>query len=406
MTKESPGRDQQPPNVTRTEDAQALVPTRATGPQPPGGMSEKEVQRAQREACELVERLGDVGGGKELELLDGITNVGLQSQRNAARQLDPLKDRLSTFLNEENTGQGIATGLRELHETLDQINPEGLRKSSVWARALCAIPIIGSHYNPVVRALHKVALRYEPVSRQLVAIEAKLRDGRALLARDNIELRKLYEDIEKQQLSVQESAYLAELVILSLTELLARTDHPAKRDRLEGAMHDVALRAQDLRTMEEVHVQYLVSIEISRQNNNRLGQSIERTLSMASNVVTVGLAIQCALIRQKRVIEATRRTREFLGELVLANATAVRQHTREIGDLYSDPIIAAEKISQAHDELVEALKSASQLRQEGIAAARDNIARLNQLSGALVQSVSGLPEEGQSPPDKEEVLQR
>jgi uncharacterized protein YaaN involved in tellurite resistance len=171
-------------------------------------------------------------------------------------------------------------------------------------------------------------------------------------------------------------------------------------------MHDVALRAQDLRTMEEVHVQYLVSIEISRQNNNRLGQSIERTLSMASNVVTVGLAIQCALIRQKRVIEATRRTREFLGELVLANATAVRQHTREIGDLYSDPIIAAEKISQAHDELVEALKSASQLRQEGIAAARDNIARLNQLSGALVQSVSGLLEEGQSPPEKGEVLQR
>ena len=65
-------------------------------------------------------------------------------------------------------------------------------------------------------------------------------------------------------------------------------------------MHDVATRLQDLHTMVEVHLQYFVSIELTRQNNNRLGQAVDRTLALATNVVTVGLAIQAALVRQTR----------------------------------------------------------------------------------------------------------
>ena len=50
--------------------------------------------------------------------------------------------------------------------------------------------------------------------------------------------------------------------------------------------------------MQEVHLQYFVSIELTRQNNNRLGQAVDRTLTLATNVVTIGLAIQAALVRQ------------------------------------------------------------------------------------------------------------
>ena len=51
--------------------------------------------------------------------------------------------------------------------------------------------------------------------------------------------------------------------------------------------------------MEAAHTQFFVSVEMSHQNNTRLGQSVERTLTLAINVVTVGLAIQTALARQK-----------------------------------------------------------------------------------------------------------
>ena len=47
------------------------------------------------------------------------------------------------------------------------------------------------------------------------------------------------------------------------------TDDPFERDRIQAVVHDVATRLQDLRTMEEVHLQYFLSIELTRQNNHR-----------------------------------------------------------------------------------------------------------------------------------------
>ena len=120
---------------------------------------------------------------------------------------------------------------------------------------------------------------------------------------------------------------------------------------------------------------------------------MDRTVTLSTNVVTVGLAIQSALIRQKRVAEATRRTRDFLGDLVAANAGAIRRHTQEIGDLYNSPVVAMEKISQAHDDLVEALNTASRVRLEGIEAARDSIAKLSEMSQSLERRIGGVPEE-------------
>jgi uncharacterized protein YaaN involved in tellurite resistance len=357
---------------------------------PPRGMAEEEALKVKNQAAELVKRLGEVTGSKELELIDNLSNMGLQSQRSAANYLDLLKARVASFLDEGGPSREIANSLRDLRVALEEIDPHGARSN--WQRLAGFFPFPG-RYNPI-RVLQRIAIRYEPVSRQVTIIETRLREGRTLLARDNVELRKLYEQLEAQGPSIRRNAYLGELLIKHLAQLVQSTSDPMKRERVRGALHDVTMRVQDLRTMEEVHIQYFVSIEMSRQNNNRLGQSVDRTLTLATNVVTVGLAIQAALVRQKRVLEATRRTREFLGTLVAANASAIKKHTQEIGDLYTNPVIAIEKITQAHNDLVEAMDIADRLRREGISAARDNIARLAQMSASLMQRASGLLEQG------------
>ena len=148
--------------------------------------------------------------------------------------------------------------------------------------------------------------------------------------------------------------------------------------------------------MEVVHIQFFVGIEMTRQNNNRLGQSVDHTLALGTNVVFIGLALQMALTRQKRVLDAAWRTREFLGTLVAANAASLRQHTQEIGDVYSNPVIALEKITQAHDDLMEAMDIADRLKVEGIQVARENIAKLSQLASQLEHRATGLREQRQT----------
>ena len=365
----------------------------------PQGLSEEEQQQLKERALSLVDQLVGSSGSREMELADSITSLGIQSQRRAGTELDLLKGRMGEILSQDGPGAQISRELVDLRVTLDQINPHQAGKTWIGGRLLGKIPFLG---NTTLRTLEKIAIRYEPVSRQVSLIETRLRDGRAVLARDNMELRKLYEQVEEQQLPIRKNAYMAEVLLQQLSETLERTEDILRKERVRNVLHDLAMRVQDLRTMEEVHVQFFVSIEMTRKNNNRLGQSVERTLALGTNVVMVGLALQVALVRERDVMRATQRTREFLGDFILANAAAIKRHTEEIGDVYNSPVIALEKITQAHNDLIEAMDLADRLKQEGIDAARENIAKLSQLSAELTQRSQGLREGAMDAPSIEE----
>jgi uncharacterized protein YaaN involved in tellurite resistance len=393
MTDERTGEEQETAETAVSRQSDAL-PMELRAPAVPKVMSADDAEEVQRQAEELVQRLEDAAGAEELELLDSVTSAGLEAGNNAAGQLDLLKTRMGTFLDEGGTGGEIAEELRNLRLSLNQINPQEVTDQSVVNRLLGVLPVVRTRYNPVVRALSKIAIRYEPMSRQIVMIEDKLRDDRAILVRDNIELRKLYEDVELQQLPIQRNVYLGELLAQHLARIMEQTDDPARRDRIEIVLEGVLTRVQNLRTVIEVHAQYFLAIEMSWHNNNRLGQSVDQTLLLATNVVTVGLALQSALIRQRRVAEVARRMREFLGDLVTANAGSILQHTQEIGDLYTNPVIPMEKINQAHSDLIEALDVAGQMRQKGIKDATENIAVLSKKSAELEEKLGRFGSEG------------
>ena len=352
----------------------------------PKGITCEEAEELSARAHAIARQLEEASGGKEMEIIDSVATLGLQTQRHAASEIGLLKDRVRETLNQEGVTGQVTNNLIELRMALNQIAPPDSSHRGFFHRLLDILPF----RRRLLRLLEKIAMRYEPVSRQVVVIETRLRQGRIMLTRDNVELRKLYEQVESQQPAVRKNAYLGELLMQELQELMERTAEPRKKEKIQSALHDIAMRVQDLRTMEEVHSQFFVSIEMTRQNNTRLGQAVERTLTLATNVVTVGLAIQIALARQKRVLEATQRTREFLGDMIVANAETIKRHTQEIGDVYNEPVIAVEKITQAHDALLEAIDIANQLKQEGITSARENISKLSRLAGALEERFAGM----------------
>ena len=204
------------------------------------------------------------------------------------------------------------------------------------------------------------------MSKQITVIETKLREGRTLLARDNVELRRLYEDVEAQQ-----QAHPAPDVPrrscswTSCRPARRRTTEPLERDRIQAAVHDVAMRLQDLHVMQEVHLQYFVSIELTRQNNNRLGQAVDRTLTPGD---------QRGDGRARHPGGAGSPAKRAGGDGADAgvpgrddrqNAAAIRRQTEEIGDLYNEPVIAMDKLVQAHHDLLAALDAATRLRDDG-----------------------------------------
>jgi uncharacterized protein YaaN involved in tellurite resistance len=370
-------------------DSTALIDvTASTAVEVPQGVTEEEAADLRARAVEVVEQLRDATGARALEIVDRVSTVGLQAQRRAGADLALLRVRIGDLISENGGGasEGITRDLVDLRLTLSQLDPD---QGGLLRRVVRALPLGRSQ---LLRALETIAVRHEPISRQVVVLESRLREGRMMLTRDNIELRKLYEQVEGQQQVVRRNAYMAEIVMQHLEQLLGSLSDERGRERVQGALYDVVTRIQDLRVMEEVQAQFFVSLEMTRQNNSRLGQAVDRTLTLATNVVMVGLAIQSALIRQRRVLEATRRTREFVGDLLMANAASMKQHTIEIGDVYSSPVIALDKIRQAHVDLVEAIALADRLKSEGIVAAREHIAQLARLAGDLQARSEGLRE--------------
>ena len=362
----------------------------ASTPQAPVGVTPEEAAELATQAAEMVAQLSEVTGSEELSVIDALSNLGVQSQRRAGAELDLLRGHLKEIFVRAGPSAEVWKSLLEMRAALHRIDPDQLTRRSLPHRILGGLPFVGRPLSGV-KVLERLAVRHETVSQEVDAIEMRLRQGQHMLTRDNVELRKLYEQVEVQQVTVVKNAYLGELVMQELTQHVADTTEPEKGERLTGVLHDVATRVQDLRTVVEVQHQFFVSIQMTHENNTRLGQSVERTLALGTNVVTIGLAIQTALARQKRVLEATRRTREFLGEMIAANATAIKRHTAEIGDIYNSPVVAIEKIAQAHQDLVEAMETADRIKQEGIAVARENIARLAQMSASLERSAPGLP---------------
>lgn len=352
----------------------------------PKGMGAEAAQELKARAREVARQLEDASGSKEMEIVDSVTSLGIQVQRQAASEVGLLKTRMNNTLSNEGVSGQVTRDLVELRMALKGITPPELSQPGILEKLKSMLP------GRLQKILEKIAINYEPASRQVVVIETRLREGRMMLTRDNVELRRLYQQVESQQPTVQKNAYLGGLLMQELQEMMERTEDTRKKERLQNALYDISMRVQDLRTMEEVHTQFFVSIEMTRQNNTRLGQAVERTLTLASNVVMVGLAIQVALARQKRVQEATRRTREFLGNLLVANAETIKVYTREIGDIYKEPVIAIEKVTQAHNALLDAIDTADRLKAEGIASAQENIARLSQLSGELEQRFQGMRE--------------
>jgi len=344
------------------------------------------VKKLEDESKELVKQLGEASGSQELKLIDRIAGIGLKAQRTAGADLDLLRTRIRDMLTQGKTSDKISNELIGLRMALNAINPHELIRKNFASKLLSRFPFFRV-FDPGIKALKKMAIRYESVSNQVWIIEKKLREGRLMLTRDNLELRKLYEQIEEKQSPVQKNAYLGECIVQQLRDVIEHTQDPMKRNRLQNAMYDVSMRVQDLRTMEEIFLQFFVSIDLTRQNNSRLGQAVERTLTLATNLVAVGLAIQTALFRQKRVIDATQKTREFLGNLIVANAATIKQHTTDIGDVYNQPAIAIEKVTKAHIEIVEALEIAIQLKQKGIDNAQENVGKLTKMSSELQKRI-------------------
>ncbi len=378
------------PTQPATPAEAAPPPPAALIPVKPKGLASEDETRLQETALQLAGEVHKDAGNRQVARR--LSALGVREQQKASKEIGLLKTRVGTMLGQlEGEGAEIPKTLIELRHTMDEINPNVLSQPSGIAKWVGKAPGVG-------KILKRIAVKYESVQTQIDHIMNGLRHGKDKLLQDNAELEQLYEQVGQAQLGVQESAYIGELLWQKIEDKLPEATDPAERQKLQAMMHRVAMRVQDLRTMEQVNLQFFASIDMTIQNNDTLCEQVDRTVMVTQSLLTVGLAIQAALASQKQIATAVKSVQESTAAMLEANAAAIGRQTLEIGEMQNNPVIALESVKKAHNSLIEAMDKMEEIRAVGTEKARAGIAELNKMSAALEPKVEALQAARDLPP--------
>ena len=317
------------PTQPATPAEAAPPPPAALTPVKPKGLKSEDETRLRETALQLAGEVHKDAGNRQVARR--LSALGVREQQKASKEIGLLKTRVGTMLGQlEGEGAEIPKTLIELRHTMDEINPNVLSQPSGIAKWVGKAPGVG-------KILKRIAVKYESVQTQIDHIMNGLRHGRDKLLQDNAELEQLYEQVGQAQLGVQESAYIGELLWQKIEDKLLEATEPAERQKLQAMMHRVAMRVQDLRTMEQVNLQFFASIDMTIQNNDTLCEQVDRTVMVTQSLLTVGLAIQAALASQKQIATAVKSVQESTAAMLEANAAAIGRQTAEIGEMQEQP---------------------------------------------------------------------
>jgi uncharacterized protein YaaN involved in tellurite resistance len=378
------------PTQPTTPAEAAPPPPAALTPVKPKGLEAEDENRLQETALQLAGEVHNSAGDRQVARR--LSALGVREQQKASKEIGLLKMRVGTMLGQlEGEGAEIPKTLIALRHTMDEINPNVLSQPSGIAKWIGKAPGVG-------KILKRIAVKYESVQTQIDHIMNGLRHGKDKLLQDNAELEQLYEQVGQAQRGVQESAYIGELLWQKIEDKLPEATDPAERQKLQAMMHRVAMRVQDLRTMEQVNLQFFASIDMTIQNNDTLCEQVDRTVMVTQSLLTVGLAIQAALASQKQIATAVKSVQESTAAMLEANAVAIGRQTTEIGEMQNNPVIALESVKKAHNSLIEAMDKMEEIRAVGTEKARAGIAELNKMSAALEPKVEALQAAGDLPP--------
>jgi uncharacterized protein YaaN involved in tellurite resistance len=351
----------------------------AVSPQPPS-FSDEQLQTTRTKAVELAEETLQRTGDRSV--IRRFDQLGRKEQEELTHNMSFLQTRLHRVMDDvSGDKEKIPTDLLQLRERLDELNPHVAGRTQWYHRLLFFLP------SPAKKALKRIARKYETVNQQINGILTSLREGKEQLMEDNSALETLLKKVDQCKREVECQAYLGELLIVEIEKRVPRAEQGPDRQRLQRLVSRLYTRVQDMRVMEQVNLQFDVSISQTMENNDQLIDSIDRTLNVARPLLAITLSLQVALQRQKRVARAKETIESAMGEMLQANAEQIRQQTREIGDLFAQPVLGLKKVQAAYNAVLDAMDIAERNRAQAIKTARKNIGELQSMSSNLQERV-------------------
>jgi uncharacterized protein YaaN involved in tellurite resistance len=280
----------------------------------------------------------------ERSVKDEILSVGSKIQDAGIRTSQLLKVTFKDIIEENPMRTELEDNMNNMRDAANKLDPEKLGKLGIIARIFTR--------NPLAAQLRKMARGYESAESHITTLEKALNDGAEFLKKDSSELLNIYNNISQQQVKVAEHSFVLEQLITGLQEKKKDTTYVIDR----AFEHQMIANLQDSKLNMLANQQFMLSIDMTVNNNYSLAQSVKRTAGTVGTIARTGMAIQAALVRQKRVVELVEATKKDMSDRLVANARMVESNTADIAAAASNPILCLDKVKESYKILQQAVR--------------------------------------------------
>ncbi|WP_433942864.1 toxic anion resistance protein [Paenibacillus sp. SN-8-1] len=310
---------------------------------------------------------------KRKEILQSIDAFGLNTMKMSSDKNNLLQVSVGKLSKTGDEGGQVAKGLAELHMQLKDLDPSVIDFAKQG--------ILGMFFNPI-RAYF---LKFQKADIVIADIVTSLDKGKATLRNDNttleIEQQTLRDLTKKLQKEIELGSLMDEAIEAQIEAAKARNEDPDKiRFITEEVLFPLRQRVMDLQQMLVVNQQGIMAIEVIIRNNKELIRGVDRAKNVTISALKISVTVASALYNQKIVLKKIELLNQTTNELIAGTSRMLKNQGAEIHKQSLETSISVDTLKQAFTDVLSALDSISNYKQEALPKMRDTINQFRELA--------------------------
>jgi uncharacterized protein YaaN involved in tellurite resistance len=308
-----------------------------------------------------------------------INDLGMKHQTRLSNQ-NAILDQSMQMLAKTQDGGTVAKDLLLLRNEVEELNPHQYNLTAPTSATAKFFRRFLGKKNPISRYLEryeKGSVVLKDITRSLLAGKEGLKDDNNILAMDKKSLRETLDGLAH---AIKVGQVLDQKFEAKLREINQQEQPDEYRFLQEEVLFPLRQRIIDLQTALNVNQQGVITYDMLMRNNDELIKGVERSVTITTVALSVGVTAQFALNKQRIVLEAVKGTKEVTEKILLGNAETLKTQGIEIQKGATEPTIAVEVLASAFTKLNEAVEDLSNFRINALAGMKESIGKLEDLT--------------------------
>lgn len=291
-----------------------------------------------------------------------IRTLGSKEIEASASAANRLVQRPLQQLNKTSEGKNVASGLTDLRNKVQALDPTSQRG---FGGLLAKLPFGSKLQGRIEHFLRD----YQTADKQIQEIVEHLRNGQEELMLDNVAI-----DDERKRLwllmgQLKQFIYLATQMQTGLeakaTEMAAGDPELAKQLR-EDFLFNIVQKRQDLLTQRAVSMQGYMAFGLIKKNNEELIKGVDRACTTTVSALRTAVAVASALQQQKAVGESIDAVNATTDAMIKGIGTQLREQTDSVYRQASSSGVSVETLKGAFADIFATMDSIDAYQSEAI----------------------------------------